>query len=192
MCKPKGKIPINCDVFCFEDITRKHFGDINISGSLIINADGVFKANDITLGGDLISSNTSLNVGKVKITDNFISENPTLFDSLVVGETCIMGMSFYKPKNTRPPIDCDVFCVDGYLPQEVCITGNLYISNADMHHLTYIETGEDIFLESTSIDLYDIKSQGSIYTYGKKKKAFNFDSLIALEGCEIYSEIDQR
>lgn len=188
MCISKNNTPMNCDVFCLEDITRKQFGDINITGNLFLSAVGAFKAGNIFVGEDLISFGTSLRVDKVKVGGNLIfsQRNSFLFDSLSVKDTCIINSS---PESTTVPIDCDVFCVnEGSLPSDICITGNLYISNTN-GCFTHIETGEDVFLENSGIEVLNIKSQGTVHAYGERKKTFKFDSLVALEGCELYSDI---
>ena len=191
MCMQKGNTPMNCDVFCLEDITREQFGDINITGNLFLNANGVFKSGDITVGEDLISLGTPLRVSNVKVNGNltFSKRNPFLFDSLSVKGKCIINSS--SKKKTIVPIDCDVFCVndEDWIPSDICITGNLYIANKNIDYFGHIETGEDIFLENSGINTTSMKSQGTIYVYGEKKRAFDFDSLVALEGCEIYSDI---
>ncbi len=192
MCKLKELTPMNCDVFCFEDISQKHFGNINITGTLCIDAKGIFKANDTFIGEDFIAFGNPLCLKNIKVNGNFMCEKciHVQFTSLKVEGACLLGKAVSLSKKT--PVDCDVFCIDGTLPQNVCITGNLYVANAsEPTLLSDIEVGEDVFIESSSIKAYNIKSQGATYVYGKEKKAFSFGSFTSLEGCEIYTDIEE-
>jgi len=195
MCKPKCPKPMNCDVFCSEDNnTREHFGDINITGNLFVDKTIPFRANNISVGENFEARKSTVVANDITVKDSLVFDKDCYFrfSSLDVSEKCVVGKPHLNSNPKPTPIDCDVFCINGFVPDNICITGNLYIKGAEfLSDCGDFDVGEDIFIESSRIRTHSIKSQGTIYVDGKTKKGFGFFELVALRGCKIYLNTTQ-
>lgn len=191
MCTPKSFTPMNCDVFCVKGNSPK-LEDICITGNFFISQNAPVKGKNVYVEGDMVVENVPITFNKVEVKGKLLNYGRCNFNfnSLSIGDTCIIGTVNERSKRFQSPVNCDVFCIESHLPADICITGNLYIANNEKFPVpTTIDVGKDIYVDCARLRAYEIKSHnGSVYVYGNAIRAFMFDCFVAMNGCQIYSE----